>query len=226
MCPPLSKLTDPATIQGTQSKSEPCVFSWITIHTRTEWISLYGCVSIVCVKEQSHRNSVLFSLVTGTLTDIPFLHAGSQWEYRWQVGVHAQSGNRVARIPFVPDGCSWTLGDRSYCECRVLVVFPSARCDGLRRNIFSSELPSSYMQGVADEKQFVVELHGNVHIDLFQNNGDGLCSIGQFEDRRHWLTWTTSVVQSESFWQQLDGFLLHLMPRIYPNPFAMPWLSL
>lgn len=44
------------------------------------------------------------------------------------------------------------------------------------------------MQGVTDEKQFVVELHGNVHIDLFQNNGDGLCSIGQFEDRRHWLT--------------------------------------
>lgn len=116
MCPPSSKLTDPATIQGTQSKSEPCVFIWITIRTRTAWISLCGCVSIVCVKEQCQRNS-------GTLTDIPFLHAGSQWEYRRQVGVHGQSGNRVTRIPFVPDGCCWTLGDRSYCECRV-VVFP------------------------------------------------------------------------------------------------------
>lgn len=70
----------------------------------------------------------------------------------------------------------------------LLLFSPFARCDGIRRNIFSSELPSSYMQGVTDEKPFVVELHGNVHIDLFQFTPDGLCSIGQFEDRRQWLT--------------------------------------
>ncbi|XP_065328159.1 CD109 antigen-like [Pelmatolapia mariae] len=37
------------------------------------------------------------------------------------------------------------------------------------------------VNGATDEKQFVVELYGNVHINLFQYNRDGLCSIGQFE---------------------------------------------
>lgn len=40
-------------------------------------------VRLYCLRERTTPEELCsFSLLAGTLTDIPFLHAGSQWEYR------------------------------------------------------------------------------------------------------------------------------------------------